>query len=65
MAAIQDICDAIWTYETRTLKTGSQIETPATFLETVCKESWTEAVRTLTVVSEDSIIELPPFQLII
>jgi hypothetical protein len=48
MAALQDICDAIWTYETRALKVGSQIETPATFLETVCKECWTETTRTLT-----------------
>jgi hypothetical protein len=48
MGRLQDICDAIWTAETRTLKEGAQIESPATLLETICKACWTNATRELT-----------------
>jgi hypothetical protein len=45
---IQQICDAIWQYETRTLLDGDPLASPTTTLEVICDECWTYETRTLT-----------------
>lgn len=48
MALIDDICDAIWEYETRTLLDGDPLADPTTALELICDACWTYETRTLT-----------------
>jgi hypothetical protein len=61
MALINDICDAIWEYETRTLLAGDPLADPTTALELICDACWRETVRTLT--SEPPATEAVPRRL--
>jgi hypothetical protein len=48
MSLLQNICDAIWDAETRTLLVGTPLADPANLLEEICDACWTETTRELT-----------------
>lgn len=48
MSLLQNICDAIWTAETRALLEGTPLASPANLLEEICDACWTETTRELT-----------------
>ena len=48
--SLQNICDAIWTYEERTLLAGSYLVDPSGYFEVACDAAWRQTPRTLTTV---------------
>jgi hypothetical protein len=53
MSLLQNICDAIWDAETRTLLEGTPLADPANLLEEICDACWTETTRTLSLTLPD------------
>lgn len=49
---LQEICDAIWTYETRVLKPSGEWGVSETYLDEICYAGWHETTRTLATTNE-------------